>query len=194
MGVHVYFTPCVDQRKYKINSNLCSCFLKSLKMYAVQSFQINSKKSKISIHLCTKLWPHTLPSLVMSSRGHVVSGDPHPPPPKPTLPPPLCSLVPGHPSNWRSLYGLPSPWQLLPLATITAAVVEVKKLVLAPTLAVKAVCVFAVCRAVTDIIVRVVCVCVYVGNRVFSFGSRKAPMLLADWLHDWPRVWWEEHY
>lgn len=99
-----------------------------------------------------------------------------------TAPPLLHSLVHGHPSNWRSLYGLPSPWLLLPLATIAAAVVEMKKLLLAPTLTMKAACEFAVCRAVTDIIVWVVCVCVQLIVFLWFKKNNPAACWLAGWL------------
>lgn len=101
----------------------------------------------------------------------------------PPLPPSLPCLVPGHPSNRRSLYRLPSPWILLRLATNTAAVVGVKKLVSAPNLAVKEMCVFVVCLftkcvllslAVIDIMGWVVCVCVWVFSLVETLVEMQA--------------------
>lgn len=114
----------------------------------------------------------------------------HPPFPSPPTPPtPLFS--PSLYPVWsldilqtrRSLYGLPSPRQRLPLATSTAAVAGVKKLVSAPTLALVkemcvCVCLFArvcVVVVVTDIIVVTVCVCVFFGAKERRLRCKKSP-------------------
>lgn len=98
---------------------------------------------------------------------------------------------------------LPSPWLLLPLATNTAVVVGVKKLVSAPTLAVKEMCVCSVFLYKVCVVVagchwyhwtssESVYVCVF--SLVEARCEQKAPMRLPHWPDDWPRVWWEEHY
>lgn len=92
----------------------------------------------------------------------------------------LHSLVHGHPSNWRSLYGLPSPWLLLPLATIAAAVVEVKKSLLAPTLTMKAAWVCSVPSCHWYHCVSGVCLC---AAECFSLVQEKQPCcLLIGWM------------
>lgn len=108
-----------------------------------------------------------------------------------SLSPFLACLVHGHPSNRRSLYRLPSPWLLLPLATNTIAVVGVKKLVSAPSLAVKEMCVFVVCLftksvllslAVIDIMGWVVCVCFLWLKLLVEMRAKPPFCSLIGWM------------
>lgn len=104
----------------------------------------------------------------------------------------LPCLVPGHHSNRRSLYRLPSPWLPLPLATV----VEVKKLVSAPSLTLKELCVFVVCLftkcvslllAVINILRWVVSVCELTSLVETLDGMQGKPPCCSfiGWMADW---------